>query len=98
MSSTSKLLKAFLRLLVLLGVVRFLIVGVSDSENGGRRTGNMKHHLVEVNMGRRGKHRVLSKFELNYISKRKVPNGPDPIHNSGNSYNFAAIMTFINLM
>ncbi|KAI3452788.1 hypothetical protein Pfo_009451 [Paulownia fortunei] len=96
MSSTSKLLKVLLRLLVLLGVVGFLIVGAA--ENGGRKmkngllnaraaaAGNMKQH-VEGNMGREKHSRALSKFDLNYTSKRRIPNGPDPIHNrrAGNS-------------
>ncbi|KAL7110247.1 hypothetical protein ACP275_05G012700 [Erythranthe tilingii] len=48
------------------------------------------HHDVEsrnYNMGRNHentKHiisRASSKFDLNNTSKRKIPNGPDPIHN-----------------
>ncbi|PIM99604.1 hypothetical protein CDL12_27901 [Handroanthus impetiginosus] len=73
-SSTYKLLKVFLRLLLLIVVVWFLIVGAS--ENGGRK-------LIKYgNMGR-DKHsiKVVSKFDINYTSKRRIPNGPDPIHN-----------------
>lgn len=76
-------MKASLRLLVFLGVLRFLIDGANDHHENEGVAGNLKQDFVEVvNMGIRGKHRVLSKlFELNYMSKRKVPNGPDPIHN-----------------
>ncbi|XP_011086437.1 CLAVATA3/ESR (CLE)-related protein 25 isoform X2 [Sesamum indicum] len=106
MSSTSEFLKAFLRLLFLLGVVRFLIVGASGRgagvrktkdgatglANGGRRAGvnvnlHVDHGEVSAGLGRRTD-RVLSKVEINYMSKRRVPNGPDPIHNrrAGNSH------------
>lgn len=44
-------------------------------------SGIMKKDFVEaVNVAKR-KQRGLSKLELNYMSKRRVPNGPDPIHN-----------------
>ncbi|KAJ8775356.1 hypothetical protein K2173_020360 [Erythroxylum novogranatense] len=29
----------------------------------------------------RGRHPFLQNFHLNYVNKRRVPNGPDPIHN-----------------
>ncbi|KAK4429919.1 hypothetical protein Salat_1292600 [Sesamum alatum] len=107
MSSTSEFLKAFLRLLFLVGVVRFLIVGANDRATGGRRMkavatgvanggrrpagGNLNLHVdhveVRVGWGRGKDHRVVSKVEINYMSKRRVPNGPDPIHNrAGNSH------------
>ncbi|KAL0447090.1 UNVERIFIED_CONTAM: hypothetical protein Slati_1836900 [Sesamum latifolium] len=74
MSSSSKLLKVLLRLLVLVGLFRFLIV-VAAAE-GGRK---MKDD--DVIMGRENEMKAVSKFDLNYTTKRKVPNGPDPIHN-----------------
>ncbi|KAG6599076.1 uncharacterized protein LOC111450563 [Cucurbita moschata] len=42
---------------------------------------------MEVVGGRGGKDVVRSEWHLNYMSKRRVPNGPDPIHNrrAGNS-------------
>ncbi|PIN15224.1 hypothetical protein CDL12_12125 [Handroanthus impetiginosus] len=82
MNRTScKFLKGFLRALLLVLFIRFLIVGLTNGrENGGRRILKHDDH-VEVNKGR-GKHiRALSKFELNYTNKRRIPNGPDPIHN-----------------
>ncbi|KAL0296943.1 UNVERIFIED_CONTAM: hypothetical protein Scaly_0923800 [Sesamum calycinum] len=75
MNSSSKLLKVLLRLLVLVGVFRFLIV-VAAAGEGGRK---MKDD--DVIMGRENEMKAVSKFDLNYSTKRKVPNGPDPIHN-----------------
>ncbi|KNA15823.1 hypothetical protein SOVF_094570 [Spinacia oleracea] len=45
---------------------------------------NVKHEVTTVG---RGKLSARSKVDINYMSKRKVPNGPDPIHNrrAGNS-------------
>ncbi|KAH6763172.1 hypothetical protein C2S52_020605 [Perilla frutescens var. hirtella] len=70
-SSTSKVLQLLLRFLVVVGMARFLIATTAAA-------GNTKHHELGRNMGRE-KH--LSKFDLNYVSKRRIPNGPDPIHN-----------------
>ncbi|KAH6770709.1 hypothetical protein C2S52_015512 [Perilla frutescens var. hirtella] len=87
MSSSSKfvLIKACVRLVLLLGVLGFLIIG--SHGNGVRNreaSGRIRQDFVEaVPMMINRKHRLLSKLELNYISKRKVPNGPDPIHNRG---------------
>ncbi|KAH6822364.1 hypothetical protein C2S53_003829 [Perilla frutescens var. hirtella] len=71
-SSTSKVLQLLLRFLVVVGVARFLIATTAAA-------GNTKHHELERNMG--GREKNLSKFDLNYVSKRRIPNGPDPIHN-----------------
>ncbi|XP_057948495.1 CLAVATA3/ESR (CLE)-related protein 25 [Malania oleifera] len=47
---------------------------------------NFKHVEEEVIIRER-KLAASSELDLNYMSKRKVPNGPDPIHNrrAGNS-------------
>lgn len=67
--SIGKFLKVFFCVLLLVGFVKFLR---SDAvENGGRKTNN----------GLNGPVGAMSKFDLNYASKRRVPNGPDPIHN-----------------
>ncbi|KAK4423789.1 hypothetical protein Salat_1961800 [Sesamum alatum] len=74
MSSSSMLLKVFLRLLLLVGVFQFLIA----AEEGGRK---LKDDVI-VGIRENEIMRDVSKFDLNYSnSKRKVPNGPDPIHN-----------------
>lgn len=99
MSSGRKLLRGFLRNLLLLGVVWLLIVEAT----GGRKTKkpnaaiyrNMKQHRQHQHQNqhhrRMGKDddeyekqstHSVSKFDpINYMSKRKIPNGPDPIHN-----------------
>ncbi|XP_011071284.1 CLAVATA3/ESR (CLE)-related protein 25-like [Sesamum indicum] len=76
MSSSSKMLKVLLRLLVLVGVFRFLIVAAATEGGGGRRVKD-----DDVIRGRENEMKAVSKFDLNYSTKRKVPNGPDPIHN-----------------
>ncbi|KAG8366243.1 hypothetical protein BUALT_Bualt17G0056200 [Buddleja alternifolia] len=83
-SNSSKFSKAIFRVIVLVGIVGLLIVGaVGDHENiGGRKmmktsiggaAGNYMKQYDDI--------RAVSKFQLNYISKRRVPNGSDPIHN-----------------
>ncbi|KAL1550945.1 hypothetical protein AAHA92_18845 [Salvia divinorum] len=90
--------KAFLRLVLLLGFLQLFLIVEAHHHHGHQNprirasgmlvmkkeaSGKMKHEFVEaVNMVKR-KHRTLSKLELNYMSKRRVPNGPDPIHNRG---------------
>ncbi|XP_057774762.1 uncharacterized protein LOC130993739 [Salvia miltiorrhiza] len=97
-SSSIEFLKGCLRLVVLLGFLRFLMVEAHHHHHHHQKprirgagiivmkkeaSGNMKNDfVVAVNMVKR-KHRLLSKLELNYMSKRRVPNGPDPIHNRG---------------
>lgn len=69
-SSRIRFYKGFWGSLVVVGVVWLLLVGVL--ENG--RT-NMKKNKVMQN-------KVHSHMDLNFKSiKRRVPNGPDPIHN-----------------
>ncbi|KAK2636340.1 hypothetical protein Ddye_031136 [Dipteronia dyeriana] len=48
-------------------------------------TGNLNR--VEMDSLGREKHLNAPELDLNYMSKRRVPNGPDPIHNrrAGNS-------------
>ncbi|KAL6505564.1 hypothetical protein OROHE_022943 [Orobanche hederae] len=77
MRSSSKVMRVFLRLVVLLGVFGFLI-NVGFAENGGR-----KMKIVAGNTGRNytKQIRVPSKPDLNYTTKRRTPSGSDPIHN-----------------
>jgi hypothetical protein len=74
----------FFRVLVLVGFVCFMIFGnlVSGGRTGQTTTRQwseervLKHddeHVVVVNHD--------AQLDFNYMSKRRVPNGPDPIHN-----------------
>lgn len=69
-SSSSKrirMYKGLWGLIVLLGVVWLLLVGVFDN----RGTKILKKQNI-----------IHSKINFNFMSiKRRVPNGPDPIHN-----------------
>ncbi|XP_047963770.1 uncharacterized protein LOC125208232 isoform X1 [Salvia hispanica] len=90
-------LKASLRLVLLLGFLRFLIIEANHHHRHHEprirafgmlvikkeASGNTKNEFVEAMNVVKKKHRNLSKLELNYMSKRRVPNGPDPIHNRG---------------
>ncbi|KAL1539392.1 hypothetical protein AAHA92_28016 [Salvia divinorum] len=67
-----KLLQLLLQLLVVVGLARFSIIAAA---------GNLKHHELGRNIGREKQIWHSSKFDLNYVTKRKIPNGPDPIHN-----------------
>lgn len=79
MGSVSKFLKVLFRVVILLGVVQ--LVMVNASENGGRKMKSELNSINHMKMIRIEKHMVLAKLDLNYTNKRRVPNGPDPIHN-----------------
>ncbi|KAK5838632.1 hypothetical protein PVK06_007366 [Gossypium arboreum] len=51
-------------------VLGFIIVGTLQQEGQVKDLGKGKSTLVH------------QRLDLNYMSKRRVPNGPDPIHNS----------------
>ncbi|XP_074375065.1 CLAVATA3/ESR (CLE)-related protein 25-like [Apium graveolens] len=68
----------------LVGVVCLLVVGIINHQTGqmtmttvvtsARRIEDLK------SIGKLRNHGVLH-YDLNFVSKRRVPNGPDPIHN-----------------
>nr|XP_009757043.1 PREDICTED: CLAVATA3/ESR (CLE)-related protein 25-like [Nicotiana sylvestris] len=72
MENIRKFSKGFLGFLVLLGFVWLLLVGVYENE------GIMKKNTKLMKTQKRSFH---SKIDLNFVSRRRVPNGPDPIHN-----------------
>ncbi|KAM7508083.1 hypothetical protein LguiA_018536 [Lonicera macranthoides] len=80
-SSGSRLSRASLGALILLGFLWFLFVCLSVNRATTvtvRSSGNSKLlKLIETE----SKHAVHRDYGLNYVSKRRVPNGPDPIHN-----------------
>lgn len=76
--------KALFRVALLLGsLIWFLWVGVLENE-AARLNGKL---LVEGGSVKQeemtGKRVPIAKkiLEINFVSKRRVPNGPDPIHN-----------------
>ncbi|KAK6802891.1 hypothetical protein RDI58_000675 [Solanum bulbocastanum] len=79
MHSSSDRIRMYKRLwgsIVLLGVVWLLLVSVLEN----RGTKMLKKQRPNI---------IHSKMKLNFMSiKRRVPNGPDPIHNrrAGNSH------------
>ncbi|MCD9646048.1 hypothetical protein HAX54_035572 [Datura stramonium] len=83
-----KFSKGFLGFLVLVGFVWLVLVEVFEN-NGGTRmnyvhqtAGIMKNSkLMKTHMKRISSHVVHPKIDFNLVSKRRVPNGPDPIHN-----------------
>lgn len=86
MDGRSGVLMILFRALVFLGLIWFSSVGViaNRATKPTRVTtttisssGNFKHLKL---IGRQ-EHAVHQDWDLNYVSKRRVPNGPDPIHN-----------------
>lgn len=75
--------KALFRVALLLGLIWFLWVGVLENEaarlNGKLLAGGGSEKQEEMT----GKRVPIAQknLEINFVSKRKVPNGPDPIHN-----------------
>ncbi|KAG5059343.1 hypothetical protein AAZX31_01G037100 [Glycine max] len=88
-SSSSFFLSRFLRALLVMGLVSLLVLGSLGSGEGTIHPTTqwsqerVKHERVV------GRDKPVDRAELdfNYMSKRRVPNGPDPIHNrrAGNS-------------
>ncbi|KAL3636307.1 hypothetical protein CASFOL_020854 [Castilleja foliolosa] len=69
MRSNSKLVRLVLRLFVFCFLVNFVLAKKGETKTNIWKDDDEK----QIN--------VVSKFFLNYVSKRKIPNGPDPIHN-----------------
>lgn len=87
-------IKGLLRVITLASFLCLCLVGVLASRGASTTISHdkhnvNKHHQVnhEVLTVGRGKLLPRSEMDINYMSKRKVPNGPDPIHNrrAGNS-------------
>ncbi|XP_021647175.2 CLAVATA3/ESR (CLE)-related protein 25 [Hevea brasiliensis] len=84
MGSGRRALRALLGAILFVGVIWFLCVGISANHatRMTRRatvvsTGTFEHSIL-IGRGRHPRHKDL---DLNYVIKRRVPNGPDPIHN-----------------
>ncbi|KAJ9683531.1 hypothetical protein PVL29_019208 [Vitis rotundifolia] len=82
MDDRSRVLRILFGALVFWGLIWFSYVGVIANQATKpvitiSSTGNFKHMKL---IGRE-RHAVHQDWDLNYVSKRRVPNGPDPIHN-----------------
>lgn len=73
--------KALFGALALVVFIWLVFAGVLDA--GGMNTTT----TTTVKLRPEGSFKPLDRTNLNYMSKRRVPNGPDPIHNrkAGNS-------------
>lgn len=86
-STHGRFVKALLGILMLIGFISFLLVGVlerAESQTKNRVAGSSRHMKVVI---REEKFGFRPQADVNYMSKRRVPNGSDPIHNrkAGNS-------------
>lgn len=105
-SSRGGLLKALFGALAFVGFVWLLLGGEILESAGKTKTTTTSllaaHYSIEnlnhMKMIDRERLIIRRQLDLNYMSKRRVPNGPDPIHNR---YLFAHIHTayfiFFNL-
>lgn len=76
--------------LLLVGVVGLLVVGALNMEetmtkahhhHHQRSRESMRHMSMQKDDDDEKKLASVHNTDLNFMSKRKVPNGPDPIHN-----------------
>uniref|UniRef100_A0A6N2N8A5 Uncharacterized protein n=1 Tax=Salix viminalis TaxID=40686 RepID=A0A6N2N8A5_SALVM len=79
-----RILRALFGAAIFWGVIRFMYVGILPSHATTLMAsirvpsaGAFKH--LKLSGGE--SHLVRHDMDLNYVSKRRVPNGPDPIHN-----------------
>lgn len=71
--------KLLFRALVVVGFICFLLVGTLRSETETKSASLGTEYSAAEVIGR--EKLVRPQLDLNYMSKRRVPNGPDPIHN-----------------
>ncbi|KAK8673568.1 hypothetical protein V6N13_111895 [Hibiscus sabdariffa] len=84
MGKSERALKFLFGVAVLVGVVWLLFVGIVANRASATKkpitvpSTRVFKHLEFVAKGKLNSHQD---FHFNYVSKRRVPNGPDPIHN-----------------
>ncbi|KAK4603909.1 hypothetical protein RGQ29_012425 [Quercus rubra] len=83
MASNGRVFRATFGALVFVGVIWFITVGILANRASKRSTITVQSSQIFKywKLIAREKHAVQWDFNLNYVSKRRVPNGPDPIHN-----------------
>ncbi|CAK7338610.1 unnamed protein product [Dovyalis caffra] len=84
MGRGSRSLRAIFGAVIFWGVIWFLYVGILANRATTlmarirvSSAGTLKH----LKLSGRESHVIHHDLDLNYVSKRRVPNGPDPIHN-----------------
>lgn len=83
MVGSSRVSRVSLGVVFLFGFLCFLFFGIVSHQARSLATITVPstgsfEHLKSIGKQRQAGHRD---FDLNYVSKRRVPNGPDPIHN-----------------
>lgn len=84
MGGGGKVLRALFGTVVVLGVIWFFVVGILA--NHATKTTKVvtltsSRSFYRLKFIGEEKHHFHQYLNLNYVSKRRVPNGPDPIHN-----------------
>lgn len=83
MVGSGRLFRALFGTLLFVGVIWFLTVGILA--NHASKTSTITVRSTEIfkywKLIGREKRVVHWASDLNYVSRRRVPNGPDPIHN-----------------
>ncbi|KAJ6866686.1 CLAVATA3/ESR (CLE)-related protein 25 [Populus alba x Populus x berolinensis] len=84
MGRGGRILRALLGAVLFWGVIWFLYVGILPNHAttlmpriGVPAAGTFQH----LKLSGRESHLIRHDMDPNYVSKRRVPNGPDPIHN-----------------
>jgi hypothetical protein len=84
MGRGGRILRALLGAVIFWGVIWFLYVGILPNHATTLMArirvpaaGTFQH----LKLSGRESHLIRHDMDLNYVSKRRVPNGPDPIHN-----------------
>ncbi|EXB74727.1 hypothetical protein L484_011006 [Morus notabilis] len=84
--------KDLVRALAIVGLILILLVGTSEGKRATRATATAANFTAGKSSGRfKGTDQAVVGAQklvndpkidgINYMSKRRVPNGPDPIHN-----------------
>ncbi|KAI8528436.1 hypothetical protein RHMOL_Rhmol12G0148600 [Rhododendron molle] len=83
MGWSGRLVKALFGVLALVLVIRLMLVGGLETAGG---TSTTTTTTVKTRQDQ-GSFKRVNQKDLNHVSKRRIPNGPDPIHNrrAGNS-------------
>lgn len=83
MGGSGRVLKALFGFLLLVGFIWFLFVGILANRATKTTTIRISSSEIFKHSKLIGGQRlaVHQDLDLNYVSKRRVPNGPDPIHN-----------------
>ncbi|CAI9092785.1 OLC1v1028118C1 [Oldenlandia corymbosa var. corymbosa] len=85
--------KAVFRVTLVLGLLWLFCVGVLQNEAAAKLNapadegGSSRKHMMKM-VEKRHLMNAHRDVQVNFVSKRRVPNGPDPIHNrrAGNSH------------